>query len=1357
VNPDDGAVTATTRFRLRLLGFPAVSSTDGSPVPGLGPGKPLGLLAYLAVRREARRDELVDLLWGEVSEANARNAFRQALHRLRTGLGDEIIPQDRDHVQLTAADRIEIDRDELVDAIDRGDIAGALELYRGDFLEGFELGEPGFDGWADAERTRLKGRFQSALQEGAETALAAGRWLEALQYVQKLTALAPFDEAAALLEANVLVAAGRSVEALTSLRRFTTVLRDQLDLAPSAKIRDMLARIERAEPVRESSPARPKDSPFAGREAEMARLMGLLRDLASEQGATLHIEGPIGVGKTRLVAEFIARARSVGPLLVLRGRERPIGSTLPYASVAEALRGSLKAPGVAGTGRHLLAEAARLLPELRDSYDLPDVGPVDSEGGRLRFFEGIAALLDSAAYEQPVCIVLDDMHHASPATLELLGYLSARLLTSPVLVVLLYRDDVDAARIRRLRPAGNGAESREAVSLALGPLDDAAIRAVVEGVAQTAGAHGQLDVDRLIVAAAGNPLRAVELSRRALRGELPTTTVSSLRDILWARLQAASPSQRRVFFAAALMARAASLRLLAAAAHLPETATLDAARDLERLGLLAQEGDAYVLAHDFSATFVAESSGRAGRALLAGWAADALAADPAPPNTEVANLYSIAGQASTAFPFARRAAYDAAAMGATSDVNRLLGLARTLAPDAKSRAEVEGMLAGFGAGRKLLGAPAGGPAAPIAEAPGGQRAPSGSPPAPRKSHHALFTPRLGALVIAGALLISIAIAWSRHERAATGLRALRDSLLVSERGNERGDNVFVITGSIDDASRRALGIARRDEPPAWVKSLQLPWIRPSVSPAGLVASERMTETGTDVFLLPGPGAAPVPVSTGPGTDALLGWSPDGLDLLVRRSRTLPDGSFDADLWAYRLAGGNVAVAVPLDTSATRSVEDEAAWSPDGSRIAWVARVGSGHQREVFVSRADGAGVMNLTDNPAEDYHVAWSPDGNLLAFTSDRDGNPDLYAVEFGGAAPRVWRLTNAPGDEDFASFSPDHRFVAFQSTAGGDAAVYIMPALGGLPVRVTPAGGQFSIAGWRGKPAESYLDRIRILGPTAAAVGDTVAISLFGIDRNGNPRLPDSVDVRLLQPTTAVLRLSPARGASHSWQVLTRGRGVVRVLASIPGWRDDTLAIDVGGSIVGGLSDDFSNGISPDKWIVAGAPRPEVRPVDGGFALFPRADQQWQSGILSRREISLGDSVDVEATLRAPFDGSPVAGAELTLAIVRNGAGLDSVAPQLNSLVGVSWNGEASRLTYSVGAQSKSDPLSALGAGGRHRMRIVVSRAGEVSFYVDARLRWTSSLRFLGSAADQRGRLWLGGRATSTWGAIGPLEVRRP
>ena len=1370
MNPDEGVVTGSPepRFKLRLLGFPALSATDGAPVVGLGPGKPLALLAYLSVRREARRDELVDLLWGEVNEANARNAFRQALHRLRTALGEDVIPQDPDRVELAGHGVIVSDRDAFLAHLEAGDTAAALDAYRGDFLEGFELGEQVFDNWVDAERTRLKSRFHSALQQGAESALAAGRWLEALQYVQRLTAVAPFDEAAAMLEANVLVAAGRGPEALGALRRYTQILGDQLDLPPSPRVREMIARIERADHARDAAPAvaKPKETAFVGREPEIARMMSLARGLSTEQGATLLIEGPSGIGKTRLVSEFITRARSLGPLLVLRGRERPTGAGLPYASIAEALRSALRAPGVAGTGRHLLAEASRILPELRDNFDLPEAGPIDAEGGRLRFFEGIAALLDSAAYEQPACVVLDDMQHASTPTLDLVGYLAARLHSSPVLLVLVYRDDAEgAAGLRRIRDDRGGVtDSERLVTMTLGPLGFDAVRELVESIVVSRGVEGQLDIDRVARSAAGHPLRAIELARRALNGEMPPIATIPLRDILWSRLQKASPSQRRVFFAAALLQRGCSLRLLSSAAHLPELATYEAAQELERLGLMSQEGDSYVIAHDFTASFVADASGLAGRALLAGWAADALAAEPAPPNAELANLYSTAGQQAPAFHHAKRAVYDAAALGSGPEVHRMLTMSLALAPDARAREQVELMLAAFGAGKPLLEGPRADAARGIAtETPSAASTEPTMPVAPldpaapneprTPGRRPLFTTRFAAISIVGAVAIVIAVVAQQARRDSGGPRTLRDSLVVIERGNQRDNTAFVVTGPVDDAAERDLGVIVSEDRPAWMEALQLPWIRPSLSPSGTVAVERMTETGTDVYLMNGNGDPPIPIVVGPGTDAILGWSPDGSTLLVRRSRELADRSFDADLWAFRLGPNGSASAYPIDTASTRSVEEEAAWSPDGLRIAWVAQAGSAHQRDVFVSRADGSDIINITEHPAEDYHVSWSSDGNLLAFTSDRDGNPDLFAVEFEVRTRRLWRLTNTPGEEDFATFSPDHRFVAYQSTAGGDAAVYIMPSLGGVAARVTPPGGQYSIAGWRGQPPTSYIDRFRILGPSALSVGDSVRLTLFASDRFGNSRLPDTATVRLLDPSAGEIRATSANG------YVLKGihAGMVRVVASIPGWREDTLAVQVGADPAGVISDDFSSGISADRWTAVGSPRPLAARAGGSFALFPNADMQWQSGLLSRAVVSLTDSVDVRATLNAPFASRPVAGATLALALVEDQAGVDSIAPQPVMIAGVTWDGEASRLTYSVGPQSRSDPVSIIGPGDSHQVRIVASAKGDVSFYVDNRIRWSSSLRFLGAATDRRARIWLGGKATANWGSIRDLVVSTP
>jgi TolB protein len=144
----------------------------------------------------------------------------------------------------------------------------------------------------------------------------------------------------------------------------------------------------------------------------------------------------------------------------------------------------------------------------------------------------------------------------------------------------------------------------------------------------------------------------------------------------------------------------------------------------------------------------------------------------------------------------------------------------------------------------------------------------------------------------------------------------------------------------------------------------------------------------------------------------------------------------------------------LDTSADHSVT-EAKWSPDGSMIAWVARVGSSRQQDIYVSRADGGDARPIAASPADEYGIAWAPDASLLAFTSTRGGAPRLYTYDF--EHDKVWPASDRDG-EDKASFSPDGRLIAFESTRDGDAAVYVRPPLGGSVRRATPRGGQYSL-----------------------------------------------------------------------------------------------------------------------------------------------------------------------------------------------------------------------------------------------------------------------------------------------------------
>jgi Tol biopolymer transport system component len=93
--------------------------------------------------------------------------------------------------------------------------------------------------------------------------------------------------------------------------------------------------------------------------------------------------------------------------------------------------------------------------------------------------------------------------------------------------------------------------------------------------------------------------------------------------------------------------------------------------------------------------------------------------------------------------------------------------------------------------------------------------------------------------------------------------------------------------------------------------------------------------------------------------------------------------------------------------------------------------------EVYVMNADGSGLVNLTNNPADDGDPTWSPDSQSIAFDTDRDGNWEIYAISADGAG--LTRLTSDPADDDSPAWSPDGRQVAFKSNRDGNWEIYVV------------------------------------------------------------------------------------------------------------------------------------------------------------------------------------------------------------------------------------------------------------------------------------------------------------------------------
>ncbi len=123
-----------------------------------------------------------------------------------------------------------------------------------------------------------------------------------------------------------------------------------------------------------------------------------------------------------------------------------------------------------------------------------------------------------------------------------------------------------------------------------------------------------------------------------------------------------------------------------------------------------------------------------------------------------------------------------------------------------------------------------------------------------------------------------------------------------------------------------------------------------------------------------------------------------------------------------------------------------AWSPDGSRIAYVSFEKRRHAiyvQEVLTGRRDKvASFEGINGSPA------FSPDGRRLAMTLSKDGNPEIYVMDL--ASRRLTRLTNSSAIDTEPAWSPDGRSIVFTSDRGGGPQIYRVPSSGGSAQRLT-------------------------------------------------------------------------------------------------------------------------------------------------------------------------------------------------------------------------------------------------------------------------------------------------------------------
>ena len=301
-------------------------------------------------------------------------------------------------------------------------------------------------------------------------------------------------------------------------------------------------------------------SPFVGRAEELRELRRELDTAVASGSRIALVTGDPGVGKTRLLAEFLRAAGRRATCLL--GRGSPLDTAIPFSIVVEALQSHLRTLGAAevsslvGDRAH---ELAALLPSVAATIGPAADGPAPS---RLATLEALAGLLKDMARARPLVVCLDDVHQADPSTWEFLSYLGRNPIRSPLMIAVACRteavtsDQPFGASIAGLLKDGLASEVR------LSPLDREEMAALARCALGSERADGEL-ASWLYDRTRGNALFAMDLLEELALDPSRRVVPISVKERVRASVTVLDPEGRTVLELASVLGHTFSLRTIA--------------------------------------------------------------------------------------------------------------------------------------------------------------------------------------------------------------------------------------------------------------------------------------------------------------------------------------------------------------------------------------------------------------------------------------------------------------------------------------------------------------------------------------------------------------------------------------------------------------------------------------------------------------------------------------------------------------------------------------------------------------------------------------------------------------------------
>ncbi len=472
---------------------------------------------------------------------------------------------------------------------------------------------------------------------------------------------------------------------------------------------------EKPQHSRQPLPVRSSSSAFIGREREMAELRSGLDEAASGHGRLHLIAGAPGVGKTRLSSE-LAKLAHTYPMTVLVGHcseQDEVVPYLPFVEVLESCIGRAASPDrLRAMLEHQGPELSRILPTLKRL--MPELAPpldLPPEQARRHLFNSFCDFVARMAKENPILLILEDLHWADAATLSLLVHLANRLSDMPVAMIATYRDadaDIGSALAMTL---DNLIRGRNATRLNLKGLTLEQVGQMLKGLSNKEPPPGI--VNEIYAETQGNPFFVEELTRHLdeenrlydgsgeFRGALNIAEYEvpqGVRLVVGRRLARIGEPSQKMLATAAVIGRSFSFEVLEASTDVD--GLLERLEEAEKAGLVASDAESSEARFEFSHELIRQtvlsaiSGARRQRLHLeVAEAIERIYSDRLEDrSSELAHHYSAAGNAPKAVQYLIRAGHQAAEryahLEAVAFLNRALEQLQKL-PDDENRVREE--------------------------------------------------------------------------------------------------------------------------------------------------------------------------------------------------------------------------------------------------------------------------------------------------------------------------------------------------------------------------------------------------------------------------------------------------------------------------------------------------------------------------------------------------------------------------------------------------------------------------------------------------------------------------------------------